>query len=557
MAKFLWCVQLFISVGLLANSIQFMPAPADASENLYRERKDEELLADNSAIATNKDSEMPANSMAQITSVSQLTDIQPTDWAFQSLQSLVERYGVIAGYPDGTFRGNRAITRYEFAAGLNAALNRINELIAAGNANLLDKEDLALLQRLQDEFAAELAILRGRVDTLEAQTAQLSANSFSTTTKLNAEVITAVTDTFGDRVGGNSDESNTIFGYRTRLNFETSFTGQDLLRTRLEFGNYGSIRDASGNTSMTRLNFDTNTNNDVIVPHILYRFPVSSAVTFTIGPAGVGYTDITDTLTPPTVADDSQGIPSLFGEYSPLYRRGGGGAAMNWKIVEDLTLTLGYLAGRPNIATDANGLFDGTYNALAQLAYYGDWGAIGVAYSHGYAPQNEVDLTGGTGSFLATQPFGDNIAASHNIFALQGYYRISQRFNVHAWAGYINADAKNSGLSRIADGRGGNFVTNVSEDSNADVWYGALGLTFPDVGGKGNLPGILVGLPPKVTFSDVRQDRDTSYHVEAFYRFQLNDYISMTPGFWVVFNPENDSRNDTQYVGVLRTSFDF
>lgn len=243
MAKFLWCVKLFISLGLLANSIQFMPAPADAYENLDRETKDEELLADNSAIATNTNSKMPANSMAQITSVSQLTDIQPTDWAFQSLQSLVERYGVVAGYPDGTFRGNKAITRYEFAAGLNAALNRINELIAAGNANLINKEDLAILQRLQDEFASELAILRGRVDNLSAQTAQLSANQFSTTTKLNAEVITAVTDTFGDRVGGNSDESNTIFGYRTRLNFETSFTGQDLLRTRLEFGDFGSIRD--------------------------------------------------------------------------------------------------------------------------------------------------------------------------------------------------------------------------------------------------------------------------------------------------------------------------
>lgn len=47
----------------------------------------------------------------QFTSVSQLSDVQPTDWAFQALQSLIERYGVIAGYPDGTYRGNRAITR--------------------------------------------------------------------------------------------------------------------------------------------------------------------------------------------------------------------------------------------------------------------------------------------------------------------------------------------------------------------------------------------------------------------------------------------------------------
>ena len=134
---------------------------------------------------------------------------------------------------------------------------------------------------------------------------------------------------------------------------------------------------------------------------------------------------------------------------------------------------------------------------------------------------------------------------------------MSEHFNIHGWAGYINANAKGSGLSQISDSRGGTVVSNVSDGSSADIWYGAIGLTFPDVGGKGNLPGILVGLPPRVTSSDVRKDPDTSYHVEAFYRFQVNDYISITPGLWVVLNPENDSNNDTQYVGVLRTSFNF
>lgn len=568
----LWCLKLFIWVSLLANLIQVIPAITYPSENLEQGAQDQissnsehkinsvlesskNLLADNYA-ATKMDSQTPANSMAFVTSVSQLSDVQPTDWAFQALQSLVERYGVIAGYPDGTFRGNRAITRYEFAAGLNAALDRINELVAAGNANVITKEDLAVLQRLQDEYAAELSTLRGRVDSLEAHTAQLEANQFSTTTKLNAEVITAVTDTFGDRVGGNDDDSNAIFAYRTRLNFETSFTGQDLLRTRLETGNFGVTRDVTG-TDMTRLNFEINTDSSVQLPHILYRFPVSPAVTFTVGPTGLGYTDITDTLTPPTVADDGKGIPSLFGEYSPLYRRGGGGAAVNWDIQENLILTLGYLAGRPYDTTEGNGLFNGLYNALAQLAYYGDWGAIGVAYSRGYAPADQVNLTGSTGSVLAIQPFGDNIATSSDLYAIQGFYRVSEHFNIHGWAGYINANAKGSGLSQISDSRGGTVVSNVSDGSSADIWYGAIGLTFPDVGGKGNLPGILVGLPPRVTSSDVRKDPDTSYHVEAFYRFQVNDYISITPGLWVVFNPENDSNNDTQYVGVLRTSFNF
>ena len=92
-----------------------------------------------------------------VTSVSQLSDVRPTDWAFTALQSLVERYGCIAGYPDRTFRGKQATSRYEFAAGLNACLDKINEIISVGLADKVSKEDLATLQRLQEEFAAELA----------------------------------------------------------------------------------------------------------------------------------------------------------------------------------------------------------------------------------------------------------------------------------------------------------------------------------------------------------------------------------------------------------------
>ncbi|KAM3104395.1 iron uptake porin, partial [Phormidesmis sp. 146-33] len=170
----------------------------------------------------------------QVTSVSQLSDVRPTDWAFQALQSLVERYGCIAGYPDKTYRGNRALTRFEFAAGLNACLDRVNELIAAATADLVKKEDLATLQKLQEEFAAELATLRGRVDALEARTTTLEKQQFSTTTKLAGEAIFAVTDEFGvDGTNGN----NTVFQNRVRLALNTSFTGKDLLVTRLAAGN--------------------------------------------------------------------------------------------------------------------------------------------------------------------------------------------------------------------------------------------------------------------------------------------------------------------------------
>ena len=146
------------------------------------------LLATSPAKAEVEDN----SGMSQVTNVNQLSDVQPTDWAFQALQSLVERYGCIAGYPNGTFRGNRAMTRYEFAAGLNACLDRVNELIVAATGEVVSREDLEVLQKLQESFSAELATLRGRVDALEARSAELEANQFSTTTKLRGQAIFAI-----------------------------------------------------------------------------------------------------------------------------------------------------------------------------------------------------------------------------------------------------------------------------------------------------------------------------------------------------------------------------
>lgn len=177
----------FVYAGLFANFINLTPAIAqenraageDKQTSLHNtqlirslrllepELKTQAVVAEGYLAQAQTDiptTNLPSsneNSISQVTSVSQLSDVQPTDWAFQALQSLVERYGCIAGYPDGTYHGNRALTRYEFAAGLNACLDRVNELVALGTANLATKEDLATLQRLQEEFATELTTLRG------------------------------------------------------------------------------------------------------------------------------------------------------------------------------------------------------------------------------------------------------------------------------------------------------------------------------------------------------------------------------------------------------------
>src|SRR4028119_386516 len=168
-----------------------------------------------------------SDSIDQVTNVTQLRDVSPGDWAYEALRSLVERYGCIAGYPDGTFRGNRSMTRYEFAAGLNACLQQVERLIAANTANFVTKEDLARLQRLVDEFRPELSTLGARVDKLEGRVASLEDHQFSTTTKLRGEAIFAVVGgTGGDPVNGR--DPNIIMVDRVRLNLQTSFTGEDL-----------------------------------------------------------------------------------------------------------------------------------------------------------------------------------------------------------------------------------------------------------------------------------------------------------------------------------------
>jgi len=514
------------------------------------------LLLPSVALAVPED-----NSLGQVPSVRQLSDVNPNDWAYEALQSLVQRYGCLTGYPDNTFRGDRPLTRYEFAASLNSCLNQISQLVA-DNINQIDPDDLGMVQRLSADFRTELATLEGRVDELETRTATLEDNQFSTTTKLNAEIITAVSDSFGNTVGGDDDESEVFFANRGRLNFESSFTGEDLLRVRLEFGNFfdedgnSQIAVATG-TGMTRLNFDSDTNNDAFIAQVRYFTPVTDSISVAVGTVGMGYTDLTTTITPALIADDGNGVLSLFGAYSPFFRRGGGGAGINWDFTDKLTLTVGYLAGNPNNSLSGNGLFNGVYNALAHLTYIGEEGALGVGYSHGYAPRDKVGLIGGTGSVLVNSPFGDNIATSNDIIDLQGFYQFSDNFQIHGWGGYIWANAENSDTSSLSDGLGGTNSFAVNSGDSANAWYGVIGVSFPDVGGEGNLPGILFGVPPHISSSDVLEEDDNAYHLEAFYRWKVNDNISVTPGVWAIFNPENNSDNDTQYVGVLRTTFNY
>lgn len=519
-----------------------------------------------------------ADSIAQVTSVSQLSDVQPTDWAFQALQSLVERYGCIAGYPDGTYRGNRAMTRYEFAAGLNACLDRVNELIAAATADLVRREDLATLQRLQEEFAAELATLRGRVDSVEAVTAELEANQFSTTTKLVGEVIAAVTDNFGDNVN-----DNTVFQDRVRLDFQTSFGGSDILHTRLATGNAqnfsfnplsgGNFNPAAAGAAGTfegtqTFNVSPDNTNNVFIDWVAYDFPIVGSTRGYIAATGGIHSDYAATTNPYFEDyDGGRGALSTFAQENPIYRIGGGaGAAVNLAfgggggILRPSSLTLGYLADNANNPGQNFGLGNGDYAALAQLNFnLGDRFGIGATYVNGYhnAGDGIFDLGGSlnnsnqangpiVGTALANNPSlltGIQAPLVTNSYGVEAAFRLSDRISLSAFGTYTNVTILGQG--------------------DGDIWTYGAGVAFPDLGKEGNLLGIFAGVEPTLRSLDApgiggnNFPNDTGYHIEGFYKYQLTDNISITPGVIWLTSPGQNNDNSDIVIGTLRTTFNF
>ncbi|MFS0517188.1 iron uptake porin [Nostoc sp. UIC 10607] len=508
------------------------------------------------------------NPMSQVTSVSQLKDVQPSDWAFGALQSLIERYGCIAGYPDGTYLGNSSISRYEFAAGLDACLEKINEAMpAAGYAyannkiNTVNNEDLILLQRLQGEFKAELQQLQQRVEAVENRTSELQGNRFSTTTRLFGQAIFSVQGTNSpdvdlfprDGVPERQGKTNLTFTSSAQLTLATSFTGRDLLLTGLSAGNLGSTASLLS-TNMGRLGFESNTDNNLVISDLSYRFLASDNLGIVVGTAGVNPINTFRGISP--LEGSSDGAISLFGQRNPILSigNGTGGIGFDWQISDRISLQGVYSAEIPSFPGNINqgGLFGGRFTAGAQLSLAPTNNIdIGVHYLYSHSPDGL--LGSGVGDSQLISPFADPTAFDTQAIGATVAWRINPNLQLGGWGGFTSSKPFN--------------LSGSVETTNWMVFA-----AFPNLLRPGNLGGVLVGQPPKITSSTLPEGfnfpnfsdggtadgrSDTSIHVELFYRAQLSDNIALTPGLFVIFNPDHNAANDALIVGALRATFRF
>ena len=577
------------SLLIVAGVVAQTPASAQTAEPpAQAPTADPDVLEQIERYGNELDSPSGGDSLDQVTDVTQFRDVQPTDWAYEALRGLVERYGCIEGYPDQTYRGDRALTRYEFAAGLYSCLTQIERLIAASGGGLAP-EDLERLQRLAQEFEAELATLGARVDNLEGRVAFLEDNQFSTTTKLSGEIIFNVGSAFGEsrasgleidvappsavdggvqvvQAEGDDDlDSIVTFSNRVRLNFDASFTGEDLLRTRLQANN---IEDFDTGTGMTALNYSGSNDNDIELSDLFYIFPVGEKLEFMIAANDVTFDDYVDALSPYFIGS-ANGSLSLFGAYNFLVYpfSSEAGLIANYAFSDNLSLYVGYLTNSANDPNTEGGLFNGDYSALAQVNLgLGETFDIALTYTRTYQPggsfeldeggnavvdeegnfavgrESLVSLTEGLGSPLGNNPFGFEAGVSSDRVGATVSWQVIPRINLGAWFTYINAEAQST----------------FREGDSAEVISGAATLALLDVGKEGSVLGLIAGVPPKLISNEGGpEDDDTSVLVEAQYRFPVNENITVTPGAYVVFSPNHDNDNDEIYVGIINTTFVF
>jgi hypothetical protein len=509
-------------------------------------------------------------SQEQVTSITQFTDVRPGDWAFQALTNLIERYGCVAGYPNGSFKGGQALSRYEAAALLNACLDRVTEVTDE-------------LKKLMQEFEQELAVLRGRVDGLEAKVGELEATQFSTTTKLNGQATFVVgANAFsGSAINTGANTFNraaneftgrprtpvtlpnaTTFNYDLQLTLDTSFTGKDLLRTKLRAGNFGQSvfggEPHALSLAVLEAAFEedcgseTDCGDVVAIDKLFYQWPIGSGFTATLG-ARVGQEEVLALWPSVYPSDTILNVMTVNGAPAAYSKNVGAGAGLWWQN-NGFSVSTTYIAangdsGNPSVTAEDGGGGLGNRNSGAtgsvQLGYQQEQWGLAAIWTY---VQSETQFVPGATPFTHS-------AIDHNSDAATSAWGLSAFWQ----------PLRSGWLPSLSLGWGINSTTYSTPQprgslSTSQSWM--VGLQWTDVFLKGNDFGLAVAQPVFATaLTGGVTPNDGNYVWEWWYKFQVTDNISITPALIYLSRPLGQvtpaGESFSQFGGLVKTSFSF
>jgi len=538
----------------------------------------------------------------QVTNVQQFNDVKPTDWAYQALSNLIERYGCVAGYPNGTFKGGQAMTRFEAAALLNACLDRVTETTDE-------------IQRLQADFSKELTVLKGRVDGLEKKVGKLEATQFSTTTKLQGDTYWTIG---GVGFGGNTPASQynagrfggTVFNYDLRLILNTSFTGKDLLFTRLRAGNYvGSpfignpynlmnLDRAYGGTSSQG---STANNNAFFLDRLYYRFPVGKVFTVAVGPMARNTEFLA--VTPFNYGFDGLDFFKVHGAPGVYNKATGGTVGLIWKgpVKKDkpfFAASISYVAPNANqgntnataIVGTGGGGIGGNNSAgsfLAQVGYQAKQWKSTFGWN---LSQCGTRVRAGSAAAVATVPCNATSMLprttgihTYNAEAYTNSFSASLAWEPKKTGTFVPGVNLGMGYTAFhynnfpvigATSTGNSAAANAASTAAANMTIGnvaaatswTVSAQWKDAFVKGNNAGMAVGQSFVSALRNGKTPYDGNYAWEWWYQFKVSDKITVAPALFYLSNPSSlgaggaqpkGQENPNVFGGLLTTTFKF
>ena len=467
----------------------------------------------------------------EVESISDFSDVQPSDWAYQALTNLAERHGCVAGSPSGS------MTRYEAAALLNSCL---------GNIAQVNEEE----RRLLNEFGPELAVIKGRIDGLEARVGEFEAGQFSTTTKLAGTTTFVVGGMETDKSGG--DDEAVTFNYTTQLNLNTSFNGRDLLYTRIKTGNFvkgQTFADKNTNTYLAATNTGGNT---LSVDKIWYQFPVGDSLKFWVGPRIENYYMLAS-------------APSIYKPVLKGFALGGNGAAYGsstdggfgaaWiQSTADpsearFAISTNYASKGATSADNETGgaIFTDAQSKWLTQVEYGSarWKVLGAVSVNNCTKVDGSESCKVWTDYYSTEK-GKSRTGNTTAYGLRAYWQPEETGAIPSVQfGYDFATIDDDGATGSVE----------------DTAQWMVGLTWKDAFIEGNRLGAAFGQRQYATeiVGGADDPADENFVWELYYDFKVSDNITVTPAIFGgedTYNGASDNGDDI-FGGLIQTTFKF
>ena len=435
-------------------------------------------------------------------------NVQPGDWAHQSIKDLVKSRGCDINVSD------KSLTRFEAATIVNSCLGNVAEVTNVERS-------------LIDEFSSELALLRGRIDGIEARMNEFEAGSFSSTTTLDGKAVFVV-----GAIDGNSELDESKYtpndavhaGYVYQMNLNTSFTGDDNLYVRLKTGQ--GMKQFTSKPG-TYLNEGTGYDDTLNVDKIWYTFPIGDKITGTIGPKIENYYML--------AAAPSAYKPKLL----KAFRFGGHGAAFGASTSTGLGLKYEADSGFATSVTLNSKGAEGSAGFLTE----DDENKVNVMAA--YTTDNyHVSAT------YTTQSHGWDAWHYFSTDNIDGGDQDSDGWALRAW---FRPDETGTAIPSVSVGYDTLSFTNPSTSFTDASGY-SVAFNWDDIFQADDTIGIAIGQPIKGT--EPSAESIDPFLWEAYYSFRPNDSIEIMPGIFGGSDVQKTTDDDI-FGAILQTTFKF